>query len=110
MSQSWVVRLREETEGKLERQKGGRPRHLTARERRRCVTLLTVRGLGVTSKVVAEIRNELGKNVFDVIVRSALRWEGFAAHVQQKKVMLTRRHVHARVRFACRYVDWTVHD
>ena len=33
MSQSWVVKLRKEITGELERQKGRRPRHLTARER-----------------------------------------------------------------------------
>ena len=77
-----VVRLRKEIAGELERQKGGRPRHLTARERRRCVTLLTEGRLGVASKVATKIRNESGKNVFDVTVRRALRWEGFVAHVQ----------------------------
>ena len=43
-------------------------------------------------------------------MRRALRWEGFAGHVQQKKPLLTRRHVHARVRFAHKYANWTVHD
>ena len=55
MSQSWVVRLRKEIVGELERQKGERPRHLTTRERQRCVTLLTEGRLGVASKVAAEI-------------------------------------------------------
>ena len=93
MSQSWVVRLRKEIPGELERQKGGRPRHLTVRDRWRCVTLLTEGRLGVASKVATKIRNESGKNVSDVTVRCALRWEGFVAHVQQKKPLLTRRHV-----------------
>ena len=46
----------------------------------------------------------------DVTVRHALRWEGFAAHVQQRNPLLGRRHVQARVRFAHRYANWTVHD
>ena len=72
MNQSWVVRLRKEIAGDLERQKRGRPRHLTARMRRRCVTLLTQGRLGVASKLATKIRNESGKNMFDVIVRRAL--------------------------------------
>ena len=72
--------------------------------------MLTKGRLGVASKVATKIRNESGKNVSDVIVRRALRWEGFSAHVQQKKPLLTRRHVHARVRFAWRYANWTIHD
>ena len=55
MSQSWVVRLRKEIAGELERQKGWHPRHLTARERRTCVTLLTEKHLEIASKVAAEI-------------------------------------------------------
>ena len=43
-------------------------------------------------------------------MRRALRWEGFAGHVQRKIPLLTRRHVHARVRFAHKYANWTVHD
>ena len=31
--------------------------------------------------------------MFDVNVRCVLQCEGFAAHVQQKKLLLTRRHV-----------------
>ena len=72
MSQSWVVRLRKQIVGELERQKGGRPRHLIVREKRRCVTLLTEGGLGVALKVAVEIRNESGKNVSNVTVRHAL--------------------------------------
>ena len=36
--------------------------------------------------------------------------EGFTAHMQQKKPLLTRRHVQTQVRFARRYANWTVHD
>ena len=43
-------------------------------------------------------------------MRRALRWTCFTAHVQHKKSLLTRRHVHARVRFACKYANWIVHD
>ena len=82
MSQSWVVRLRKEMVGELERQKRGRPRHLIARERRRCLTLFIEGHLGVASKVAAKIQNVLGKNVYDVTMRHALRWEGSTAHVQ----------------------------
>ena len=39
MSQSWVVRLTKEIARELERQKGGRPRHLIAREREREVEM-----------------------------------------------------------------------
>ena len=77
MSQSWVVRLRKEVAGELQRQKRGCPRPLTARERRRCVTLLIEGGLGVASQIATKIQN-----VSDVIVRCALLWEGFAAHLQ----------------------------
>ena len=55
MSQSWVVRLRKKIARELERQKGGLPRHLTVRERRRCVTLLMEGRLGVALKVAAKI-------------------------------------------------------
>ena len=48
--------------------------------------------------------------MYDVVVRRALRWEGFVAHVQQKKPLLTRIHVHAWVRFARMYAKWTIHD
>ena len=91
MSQSWVVRLRKEIARELERQKGGRPRHLIARERWRCVTLLTEGHLGVASKVAAEIRYESSKNVFDVIVRHALRWEGFACTCATKEAIVEKK-------------------
>lgn len=55
MSQSWVVRLSKEITEELERQKGGRPRLLAAREWWRCVTLLTEGRLGVALKVAAKI-------------------------------------------------------
>ena len=54
MSQSWVVHLRREIAGELEKQRGGRPRLLTARERERCMTLLTEGRLGVASKTSSE--------------------------------------------------------
>ena len=72
--------------------------------------MLTEGRLGVASKMATKIRNESSKNVSDVTVRRALLWEGFAAHVQQNKSLLTRRRVQTWVRFACRYANWTVHD
>lgn len=83
MSQSWVAHLRKEIVGEVEKQRGGRPRHLSARERRRCVTLLVEGCLGTTKKATIELRKETGKNVCDIIVRRALRGEGLATHVQQ---------------------------
>jgi hypothetical protein len=40
----------------------------------------------------------------------ALRAKGLVAHAQQKKPFLAHRHVLARLRFACRYANWTVDD
>ena len=46
----------------------------------------------------------------DVIMRHALRWEGLVARVRQKKLLLTRKHVLAWLRFAQRYASWIIHD
>ena len=46
----------------------------------------------------------------NTIVRCTLRWEGLVAMVQQRKPLLTRKHVLARLRFSQRYAKWTIHD
>ena len=43
-------------------------------------------------------------------MKCALKWEGLAARMQQKKRLLTRKHVIAWLRFAQRYANWTIHD
>ena len=76
MSQLWVAHLRRETVEKLKMQRRGCPRVFTGRERRCCVTLL-----GVVSKTLAKIQKESSKNVSDVTMKRALRWDGLAARV-----------------------------
>ena len=41
MSQSYVVHLRKDVGGEIERQRGGRPKLLADQEKRRCVTPVT---------------------------------------------------------------------
>ena len=86
-------------------QRGGCPIVLTGRERWRSMMLLTENRLGVASKRVAKIQNESYKNVSDTIVKRVVRWEGLAARLQQKKPLLIRKHVLARLRFARRYMQ-----
>jgi transposase len=59
-SQSWVAKVRKEIARELEKQRGGRPRHLSARERRRCITLITKGRLQTATQTASTLRNETG--------------------------------------------------
>lgn len=109
-SQSSVVRLKKKSGIEVEKQKGGRPRCLSAREKKRCVSLLTEGRLKTATKTAAQLQEVTGKFVSAITVRRALREEGLAARVQWKKPLLKRKHVLARLRFAQKYENWTIED
>ena len=73
MSQSFVAHLRKDVREEIEKQRGGRPKLLTDREKRRCVTLVTEGRLGTASATAKQFRSETGKLLSDITVRRALK-------------------------------------
>jgi hypothetical protein len=110
MSQSSVVHMRKDVGGKIERHRGGRPKLLGDLEKRRRVTLTTEGRLGSASTITKELQSKTCKLFSDIIVRCALREVGLGAQVQQRKPLLSCKHVLACLRFAQRYENWIIND
>ena len=83
MSQSFVVHVRKDVGGEIEKQRGGRPKFLANREKRHCVTLVIEGQLGTTS-TTKQLRFEACHLLSDIIVRHALREVGLDAQQQRK--------------------------
>lgn len=110
MSQSSVAHLRKEISSELEKQKGGRPRVLGEQEKRFGVHLVTAGGVKTASAAAREIRNQSGEFFSNITLRRAFREAGLVARVQQKKPLLAKKHILARLNFAHRYKNWTTDD
>jgi transposase len=110
MSQSSVAHLRREISGEIEKQRGGRPKVLGEQEKRLGVHLVTAGRLKTASAAAKQLREKTGKHFSDITLRRALREAGLGACVQQKKPLLAKRHVLARLSFAHKYKNWTVDD
>lgn len=110
MSQSSVVHLRREISGEIEKQRGGRPKVLGEQEKRLGVHLVTAGCLKMASAAAKQLREKTGKHFSDITLRRGLREAGLGACVQQKKPLLAKRHVLARLSFAHKYKNWTVDD
>ena len=104
------MHLRKDVEDEIERQRGGHPKLLTDREKRRCVTLVTEGRLGIACAAKKQVRYETCKLLFGITVRCALREAGLGAQVQQMKSLMSRKHVLAHLRLAQRYENWTIDD
>ena len=85
MSQSFVVHLRKDVGGEIERQRGGRPKLLASRENRHCVTLITEGRLGIGSVTSKHLQSAIWKLLFDNNVRCALINVGLGAQIQQRR-------------------------
>ena len=72
--------------------------------------LVTAGRLKTASAVAKQLREKTGKHFSDMTLRRALREVGLSACVQQKKPLLAKRHVLARLNFAHKYKNWTVDD
>lgn len=110
MSQSLVAHLRKEISGEIEKQRGGRPKVLGEQEKRLGVHLVTAGCLKTASAAAKQLREKTGKHFSDITLRCGLREAGLGACVQQKKPLLAKRHVLARLSFAHKYKNWTVDD
>jgi hypothetical protein len=99
-----------EISGIIEKQRGGRPKVLGEQEKRLGVHLVTAGCLKTTSATAKQLREKIGKHFSYVTLRRALREAALGACVQQKKPLLAKRHVLARLNFAHKYKNWTVDD
>ena len=110
MSQSSIAHLKKDVGGEIERQRGGRPKLLADREKRRCATLVTESRPGIASATTKQLQSETSKFLSNNTMRHALREAGLGAQVQQRKSFFSHKHVLARLRFAQRYEIWTIDD
>ena len=72
--------------------------------------LVTAGCLKTASAAAKQFREKTSKYFSDITLRHALREAGLDASVQQKKPLLIKRHVLARLSFAYKYKNWTVDD
>ena len=72
--------------------------------------LVTVGCLKTTNATAKQLREKIGKHFLDITLRRALREVGLGACVQQKKLLLAKKRVLARLSFAHKYKNWTVDD
>lgn len=110
MSQSSIAHLRREISSEIEKQRGGRPKVLGGQEKRLGVHLVIAGCLKTASAAAKQLREKTGKHFSDITLRHGLREAGLGACVQQKKPLLAKRHVLARLNFAHKYKNWTVDD
>ena len=110
MSQSFVVHLRKDVGGEIDRQRGRHPKLLANREKRLCVTLVTEGWFGTAFATTKQLRFEICKLLFDITVRHALKEVRLNEQVQQRKSFMNRKHVLTRLRFAQRYENQTIDD
>jgi len=74
------------------------------------VHLVSVGCLKTASATAKQLQEKTRKHFSDITLRHALKEAGLGACVQQKKPLLVKRHVLARLSFAHKYKNWTVDD
>jgi transposase len=110
ISKTSVLRVRNGAGLENGAQKGGRPRKLTARDRRQLVRNVTSGRKDSASGIASQFFEESGIVISSDTVRRALRDEGMTAVVKKKKPLLLKKHRIARMEFARKYEHWLIAD
>lgn len=109
VSPASVKRIRLELAPDVPSPSSGRPRSLSARDRRAVVRAVTSGRADTAPQVVRELSCG-GVTVSVQSVRRALKDAGLKAYVKKRKPLLSARHRKARLEFAQRHRSWTFED
>lgn len=89
---------------------GGRPKKLSAQNKRFCVRAITAGRTKSSVAVRMKLEADLGIKVCNNTIRNALREAGLEAKEKETKPMLSPKNIKARLEFAKRHQNWTKDD
>jgi hypothetical protein len=110
VSRGYVSRKRADVLMAVPAPKTGRPRKLTAADRRKAARLVRTGECDTAADVAKELNGTLSSAVSPQTVRRALGEEGYKAIVAKKKPRLTKKHITNRLLWAQKHAEWTVDD
>jgi transposase len=105
-----VRKIRKEHRPDAATAKGGRPHKLSAQNKRYLVRAVTSGRLDTAVAANKLLKTELSINISDDTVRRALVEAGLEASPKEKKPLLSKKNVQARLDFAHRHQHWTIAD
>ena len=113
ISQSTVIRIkqRKDKNGTFKNQpKPGRPRHLTGRNERNVLWLISSGKCTNAVSIQKKLKVEEQIEVSESTVKRTLRRNGLNSRIKRKKTYLRKMHRIARMKFAKKYRSWTAED
>jgi len=105
-----VSRITKEYQPDKENLPAGRPRKLSASDRRSVLTMIRTGKAANAVQAAKHLNSVIDSTVSVQTIRNVLKEDGLKAYVKKKKPLLTTRHKKARLQFAQKYSEWTVED
>lgn len=110
VSPASVQRIRKSRLPNLKLLVGGRPTKFSVSVKRACVRAVTTGGHETAAAAARVVRQEFGCEISVDTVRRVLKSAGLQARTKQKKPLLRRKNITARLEFARAHEHWTVDD
>src|SRR5271169_2145148 len=110
ISQSSVQKVRQSCHQNFLQPRMGRPKKLSAQDRRACVRFITSGRAETATDVAKKLEEDLQSPVSRHTVARILRESGMHSVEKQKKPALSAKNVRSRLEFARRHQHWTVED
>jgi len=110
ISKTSVNKIRKTHRPDMPSSKGGRPKKLTAQDKRLCVRSITSGTAETATDVAKLLQNDLEIRVSRQTVSRALEEAGMSSAEKQKKPKLSPKNIKARLSFAKTHKDWTIDD